>query len=69
MTPVGPEGESGIPQAAKVAHALPIGWPAKLRVLQDCFFQLGVAIWQSARASAMLSKPAERPSRLLRPGS
>ena len=42
MTSVGPERESGVPQATQIADALPIGWPAKPRALKDCFFQLGV---------------------------
>src|SRR5688572_5342844 len=42
MTPVGPEGECGVAQAAEVAHALPIGRPAKPRILEDCLLQLGV---------------------------
>src|SRR5215207_6307838 len=42
MTPVGPECESGVPQAAKIAHRLAIGWPAKLGLPLNCFFQLGV---------------------------
>jgi hypothetical protein len=40
---VGPQGESGISQAAQVAHGLKISWPAKLRVFQDRFFELGVS--------------------------
>src|SRR4051795_7272459 len=43
MTPVGPEREGGVPQAAQVAHALAIGQPAKLWLLQDRFFELGVS--------------------------
>ena len=39
---VGPERDSGVAQVAQVAHALTIGWPAKLGLLQDRFFELGV---------------------------
>src|SRR5829696_157582 len=42
MTLVGPERECGIAQAAQVAHGLTISTPAKLRLLQDGLFELGV---------------------------
>jgi hypothetical protein len=42
MTAVGPQRKSGVPEVAQVAHDLAIGGAAKLWLVQDCFFQLGV---------------------------
>ena len=42
MAAVGPQGKSGVPEVAQVAHDLAIGRPAKVGLVQDCLFQLGV---------------------------
>jgi hypothetical protein len=42
MAPVGPQGKSGVPKVAQVPHDLGIGRAAKVGLVQDCFFQLGV---------------------------
>src|SRR4051794_2950460 len=43
MTPVGPERKGSVAQAAQVAHALAMRRPAKLGLLQDRFFELGIS--------------------------
>src|SRR4051794_29628867 len=43
MPAVRPKRESGVSQAAQVAHSLPINWPAEAGVLQDRLFKLRVA--------------------------
>src|SRR5215211_2043288 len=43
VPPVGPERKGSVPQAAQVAHALAMRGPAKLRLLQDRFFELGIS--------------------------
>src|ERR671910_3062137 len=58
MTPVGPEGECGVAQAAEVAHALPIGRPAEPRILEDCLLQLGVG-YLAVRRGPRKSKSAK----------
>jgi hypothetical protein len=42
MAAVGPQGKSGVPQVAQVAHDLATGGAAKVGLVHDCFFQLGV---------------------------
>jgi hypothetical protein len=42
MTPVRPEREGGVPQAAQVPYFLAISSPLKLRLLQDGFLELRV---------------------------
>ena len=42
MTAVRPQGKGGVPQVAQVAHDLAIGRAAKVGLVQDCLFQLGV---------------------------
>src|SRR3954447_6869932 len=42
MATVGPQSKSGVPQVAQVAHDLGIGRAAKVGLIHDCFFQLGV---------------------------
>src|SRR6185503_8875512 len=38
-----PKRECGVPQAAQIAHGLTICGPAKMRIVQDRLFQLGVS--------------------------
>src|SRR4051812_10224573 len=43
MTSVGPERKGSVAQAAQVAHTLAMRRPAKLGLLQDRFFELGIS--------------------------
>jgi cob(I)alamin adenosyltransferase len=43
MTSVGPQGDRGVAQVAQVTNRLAISLPAKLRLLQDGLFELGIS--------------------------